>query len=686
MQYIGYLCPIVSLVLGLGVSGLLAYFAIRTQRRSAVLAETPFSKVERLGRGPRQLCKVRGRVFAQEELIRSPLSRRDCVYYRFTVQEQRTHHSKHGAHTTWVNVVDDKQSIAVHLEDDTGAVSVPLDEAEVVLKSAQSQKSGMFNDPPERLRRLLSERYGRSTKGLLFNKSMRYTESVLEDGANVIVVGEADKDRNGMVFHKNEQVGLIVSDKSDEQITGHVGRKGVWLWVGSAAALLVSLVFTACTGFFAISWHGAADRFQAAVSTARAGVPLAQDAPRPVAQDAPRPVAQDAPKPQPAAPPVPARPPVVRPKDEPPLPKVPTRGGPMGPESFDQAIEWLRGFQPFNLIACGSLAKAEKIYPPRQAEVAGELEKLLNGRDKLVAGESIKALVVWATAEQVPSLLKALDSTNPFIRDGSLAALVRLKEPRAAEPVAKMLISFNTRAKAAQALITIGPPVEAEVRKYLTHDDQGVREEAKRILGKIGKTGQEDDFAAALAGLSDEKVGGRRKALTWFASAKADHPRRAEAAREMARLLEKGNALDKKPAAEALVTWATAEEVPTLVRVLRQERLGVFRKYIIQTLGQIKDKSAVPILVEQLGNPFDGGETEKALIAFGPSVEDEVVKVLDQKGFRERSAACRVLREVGTAKSLPALKAARAKAERERGTGPEVAKAAQEAITAIESR
>lgn len=669
MQYIGYLCPVFFLILGLGISGLLAYFAIRAQRRVAALTETPFSKVGRLGRGPRQLCKVRGRVFAQEELIRSPLGRRDCVYYRFVVQEQRTHHSQHGAHTTWVNVVDDKQSIAVHVEDDTGAVSVPLDEAEVVLKSAQAQKSGMFDDPPERLRRLLAERYSRSTKGLLFNKTMRYTESVLEDGANVIVVGEAAKDRDGMVFHKNEQVGLIVSDKSDEQITGHYGRKAVWLWVGSAAALFVSLVFTACTGFMALRWHSTVDRVQETVSNVRASVPVAQDAPQP----------------QPAAHPLPARPPVVRPKDEPPLPKVPTRGGPRGPESFDQAIEWLRRGQPFNLFACDSLAKA-KIYPTRQAEIARELEELLNGRDGLAASASIKALVVWATAEQVPSLLKALDSPSPFICGDAMAALVRLKEPRAVEPMAKMLTSFSTRGPAAQALIDFGPPVEAEVRKYLTHNDQAVREEAKRILGKIGKPGQDDDFVAALAGLNDDKGVGRRKALAWFASAKADHPRRAEAAREMARLLEKGDTFDKEPAAKALVTWATAEEVPTLVRVLRRERRGFFRKYIVQALGQVKDKSAVPILVEQLGQLLDGGESEKALIAFGPSVEDEVAKALDQKGFRERAAACRVLREVGTAKSLPALKAALAKAERERGTGPQVAKAAQEAITAIESR
>jgi HEAT repeat protein len=666
LQYLGFLCPAFFLFLGLGISGLLAFFALRAQRRTATLAATPFSKVDRLKRAPQQLCKVQGRVIAQEELIRSPLGRRDCVYYRFVVQEQRTVHSQNGSHTTWVNVVDDKQSIAVCIEDDTGSVRVPLDEADVTLKSAESQQTGMFRDPPERLRRLLAERYGRSTQGLLFNKTMRYIESVLEDGANIIVVGEVANRRGGLVFRKSEQVGLIVSDKSDEQITGHYSRKGMWLWIGSAASLLIALIFVVCTGFFAFRWSGAWGRIETAASSSSPAPTLA-----PVAQ--------------PAGEGVPPRPVSVRPKDEPALPKVPTRLGLMGPESFDQAVEWLRGDQLHQLVACGSLAKAQ-IYPPRQAEVARELEKLLNGQDNLVAGKSIEALVVWATTEQVPSLLKALDSTNPFIRDGALAALVRLKEPRAAEPVAKMLISFHTRAKAAQALIDIGPSVEPEVRKYLTHSDQAVRAEAARILNKIGKSGQDDDFVAALAGLKDSNGFGRRKALAWFASAKPDHPRRPEAARELAGLLENGDALDKEPAAKALAVWAMTEEVPALIRVLRREKLGVFRKYIVQALGQIKDKRAVPVLVEQLGQPFDGGESEKALIAFGPSVEDDVAKALNQKDFRERAAACRVLGEVGTVKSLPALKAALAKAQRERGTGPEVAKAAENAIAAIESR
>src|SRR5262249_24340569 len=136
------------------------------------------------------------------------------------------------------------------------------------------------------------------------------------------------------------------------------------------------------------------------------------DAPGPVAQLDTRPAAitqppaeppkveppkTEPPKTDPAkAGPPKTEPPRGDPTPEPPLPKVQTRAGLAGPDNFDQVIEWLRGNQFQQLVAIGSLAKAE-VFPPRQAEVARELEKLLNGNDRLVALESTKALFVWAT-------------------------------------------------------------------------------------------------------------------------------------------------------------------------------------------------------------------------------------------------------------------------------------------------
>ncbi len=375
------------------------------------------------------------------------------------------------------------------------------------------------------------------------------------------------------------------------------------------------------------------------------------------------------------------------PKGEPPLPKIQTRGGRMGPESYDQAVEWLGGNQLQQLVATGSLAKA-KVYPARQAEVARELEKLLLGRDRLVAGKAADALATWATKEQVPGLVKAMEDAGGLVRPTLLETLARLKDERAVAPMAGLLTSFFTRAEASKALILMGPMVEDEVRKYLKHGDQKVREEAALVLSRIGKEGKDDGFIAALAGLKDTKTLGRGKALEWFALAEANHPRKAEAAALMANLLKDGDGFDKQGAAKALKTWATPAEVPTLIEAILDEALATIQNKppLIQALARLKDKRAIPALAQTLAGPFYADEAAKALIAFGPSVEEEVLKSLKEDGWQPRTTACRVLKAVGTAKNLPGLQAALKKAEGEGRTGAGVVQATKAAIAAIQAR
>ncbi len=263
----------------------------------------------------------------------------------------------------------------------------------------------------------------------------------------------------------------------------------------------------------------------------------------------------------------------------------------------------------------------------------------------------MNALEVWATAEQGIALLMAVKSSADLsIRERALDAMLRLKAPGRAEAAANMLTVNLTREKAARALIAMGPPAETDVRRYLRHEDQVVREEATRVLREIGKLSDNDQFIAAFFGLKDRSGLGRAKALEWFASAKATHPGREEAAHEMAQLLEHGDNSDKDGAAKGLVSWATPAEVPVLLACFRRQPLGGHRTCLIQAMGQVKDKRTVPVLVGQLGVPFDDAEVEKALAGFGRSIEGEVAKALDKKGDRQRIAACRVLGEIGTAR------------------------------------
>ena len=372
---------------------------------------------------------------------------------------------------------------------------------------------------------------------------------------------------------------------------------------------------------------------------------------------------------------------------EPALPKVQVRGGLAGPENLDKALEWLHGNQFQQLVTIASLARAEP-FPPRRAEVARELEKLLNGNDRLVALESTKALYVWATKEQVPSLLKALDDPSTFVRRGAVEALGPIQDKRAVAPVAAFLPKFGEREVAGRALIRMGPMVEDEVRKYVGNADAGARQEAARVLRQIGKAAKDDAFAAALGSLKDDKQFARVKGLKWFVTADPDHPRRAEAARDIARLLQEGGVFEKKEAAAALAKWATRDEVPALVEVIREKSLSIgTRPAAMKALARLRDERATVPLAEMLASPFESKEAVQALVAIGPLVEGEVLPYLEHDRYTAKAAACQVLKEVGTRKSLAPLEKALAKATREMYGGfRDVAEAARAAIKAIKAR
>jgi HEAT repeat protein len=369
------------------------------------------------------------------------------------------------------------------------------------------------------------------------------------------------------------------------------------------------------------------------------------------------------------------------------LPKVQVRGGLAGPENLDKALQWLNGNQFQQLVTIAALARAE-VFPPRQAEVAKALEKLLNGNDRLVALESTKALYVWATKEQVPSLLKALDDPVVHVRRGSIEALGPLQDKRAVGPVAAFLTKVFERETAGRSLIRMGPMVEDEVRKYAGDADAGARQEAARVLRQLGKTSKDDAFAAALGGLKDDNVFGRLKGLKWFAKADPDHPRRAEAAKELARRLGEGNVSEKREAATALAQWATRDEVPVLIDVLKEKSLGIgTRPAAMKALARLRDERAAAPLAEMLASPFESKEAVKALVAIGPLVEGEVLPYLEHTNYTAKAAACQVLKEVGTRKSLPPLEKALAKATREMYGGyRDVSEAARAAIKAIKAR
>jgi HEAT repeat protein len=104
--------------------------------------------------------------------------------------------------------------------------------------------------------------------------------------------------------------------------------------------------------------------------------------------------------------------------------------------------------------------------------------------DRMVRVEAAAALATWATPETVPALIGALKDADSSVKRKAMEALAKLKDPRAAGPLAACLKS--DRFHAADCLKRFGPGAEEAVLPYLDDDDGWVRLEAAKVLQEIG--------------------------------------------------------------------------------------------------------------------------------------------------------------------------------------------------------
>jgi len=112
---------------------------------------------------------------------------------------------------------------------------------------------------------------------------------------------------------------------------------------------------------------------------------------------------------------------------------------------------------------------------------------LLNDNETSVRWAAAKVVADYGTAEQVPLLLKLLNSSDSSARGAAVRGLGRLKDKRAAEPLAAMIASGGSAAhQAVDALGNIGPDAEGAVLPLLQEKHIETRRQACNALGQIG--------------------------------------------------------------------------------------------------------------------------------------------------------------------------------------------------------
>jgi HEAT repeat protein len=137
------------------------------------------------------------------------------------------------------------------------------------------------------------------------------------------------------------------------------------------------------------------------------------------------------------------------------------------------------------LLAAQALSRAE-LQDKLRSDVAEALEELLKDRHPNVRAEAARALVTWGGPDNVPALIDALSEQNKGVVVPVMESLGKLKDRRAAAPIAQYLENFFLREHAARALKALGPQAERVVLEYLGNANPSVRLDACNVLQSIG--------------------------------------------------------------------------------------------------------------------------------------------------------------------------------------------------------
>jgi HEAT repeat protein len=294
-----------------------------------------------------------------------------------------------------------------------------------------------------------------------------------------------------------------------------------------------------------------------------------------------------------------------------------------------------------------------------RAAVAKQLTLLLDDLSPQVDAQALRALKLWATPECLPPLLafsrreQKAGAGDPVLID----VLARFRDAKAAQAIAFQLKNASQRGKVVQALLKLGPVAAPAVLGYINHPDPGVQKEA-RSLGRLLKIPAGRLLEQTLADLADTRAPRSRAALQYLARLRPDPASRDKVAQALNAPLFDPNPAVRADALNAVAVWGTKENTGTLLKVLGDlsgARPGQVPR-IIAVLASLHDPGAAPVLAQRLTDFRARDVVARALAAMGPAAEDAVSPFLRSSDEGAQMAACWILGEIGTQKSLPPLK------------------------------
>ncbi len=223
----------------------------RFKKQIDTIQQAPLTKVGQLQPG---LHKANGTSVAMDKMVVSPLTQAECIFYHFKVEELRTNTQSGGYKnrsgtgklgttqtSTWVPIVNDRQAVACGLQDETGTAKLDLLGAEMILSSGKPVESNFLKSCPPELAENLKRRYDVSTQGMIFNKSLRFTEMIIRPGDKLFVVGDVENQPGQPPTFVKRANPFVISDRDEAGVLQHFRRSIIGGYVGIGLVSVIGL-------------------------------------------------------------------------------------------------------------------------------------------------------------------------------------------------------------------------------------------------------------------------------------------------------------------------------------------------------------------------------------------------------------------------------------------------------------
>ena len=229
---------LVTLALGI----FLLYRGLKLLKFKRMVINMPTSKIKSLAMG---FVEINGQVEEGEELLKSPINKKDCVYYDLSIER----YERRGKRSSWVTIKSDDDSTLFYLNDGSDKVLVDPNNAEYNFKTDYKIQTGLFSEMPEKVKKYCDrEEIAKSFLGI--KHKLRFTEKYIEPNDSLYVLGSAVPNDKKDILENSGSMKLgednshpyyYISDYSEKEILKGYGWK-IPLQIFSGALMVIGMV------------------------------------------------------------------------------------------------------------------------------------------------------------------------------------------------------------------------------------------------------------------------------------------------------------------------------------------------------------------------------------------------------------------------------------------------------------